>query len=186
MDQDFNKKIKNKRNRKIALIIVVIAIAVGLLLTTKIEGAKGFVNRITGNNKVTIEIRCDELSEDMSKLKKPELEKYVPKDGVILKETEYAVDKDTTVFDILDTACREHDIHIEYSYTPIYKSYYIEGINYLYEFDGGKRSGWTFTVDGEYPEYGASKIKLYGGEKIVWSYTCDYTKNDKVKESKDK
>ena len=112
MDQDFNKKIKNKRNRKIALIIVVIAIAVGLLLTTKIEGAKGFVNRITGNNKVTIEIRCDELSEDMSKLKKPELEKYVPKDGVILKETEYAVDKDTTVFDILDTACREHDLSL--------------------------------------------------------------------------
>ena len=41
-------------------------------------------------------------------------------------------------------------------YTPLYKSYYVEGINQLYEFDCGKNSGWMYSVNGEYPNYGAS------------------------------
>ena len=33
-------------------------------------------------------------------------------------------------------------IQLEFSYTPLYASYYIEGINHLYEFDVGPESGW--------------------------------------------
>lgn len=185
MDQDFSKKIKDKKKRRIAVFVLAILIIAGLLASTKIEGVNMAVKKITGKNKVTIEIRCDELSENMSLLKKPELEDYIPKDGVILKETEYSVDGKTTVFDILDKACKENNIQVEYSYTPIYESYYVEGINYLYEFDAGKRSGWNYFVNGESPDYGASKYTLEGGEKIVWWYTVDYTKGSmKTSESK--
>lgn len=66
----------------------------------------------------------------------------------------------------------ERNIQIEYSYTPLYGSYYIEGINHLYEFDCGKQSGWMYKVNGWFPNYGCSSYKLEGGETIVWAYTC--------------
>ena len=57
--------------------------------------------------------------------------------------------------------------------TPAYKSVYIEGINNLYEFDCGKLSGWMFSVNGEFPNYGSSTYKLQDGDQVSWIYTCD-------------
>lgn len=62
---------------------------------------------------------------------------------------------------------------MEYKYTPVYGSYYVEGINHLYEFDCGKESGWTYKVNGWYPNYGSSEYSLKNGDSIVWYYTCD-------------
>ena len=61
---------------------------------------------------------------------------------------------------------------LEYSYTPMYGSYYVEGINHLYEFDCGSQSGWMYKVNGWFPNYGCSSYKLKDGDAIVWSYTC--------------
>ena len=105
---------------------------------------------------VTLEIRCDTLSSDMSKLENPAIEDYIPADGTILERSTYKGTTDNTVFDALNTLCRNNDIQLEFSYTPIYESYYIEGINYLYEFDGGNLSGWMYKVNGWFPNYGCS------------------------------
>ena len=59
-----------------------------------------------------------------------------------------------------------------YSWTPLYDSYYIEGIGHLYEFDAGPESGWMYKVNGTFPNYGCSSYVLTGGEEIVWCYTC--------------
>ena len=77
-----------------------------------------------------------------------------------------------TVFDVLKRICSERNIQIEYSYTPLYGSYYIEGINHLYEFDCGQQSGWMYKVNGWFPNYGCSSYKLEDGDTIVWCYTC--------------
>lgn len=126
---------------------------------------------------VSIEIRCDVLSEDLSKLKKSELKEYVPKDGGILKKTTVTMNKGATVFDVLNKVCRDKNIQLETSYTPAYGAYYIEGINYLYEFDGGNLSGWTYQVNGKAPNYGCSSYKIKNGDKITWQYTCDLGKD---------
>lgn len=122
---------------------------------------------------VTLEIRCDTLSNDMSKLENPAIEEYIPKDGVILEKTTYKGTTDNTVFDALNTLCRNNDIQLEFNYTPIYASYYIEGINYLYEFDGGPQSGWMYKVNEWFPNYGCSSYYLKDGDTIVWCYTCE-------------
>lgn len=122
---------------------------------------------------VTLEIRCDTLSNDMSKLENPAIEEYIPKDGVILEKTTYKGTTDNTVFDALNTLCRNNDIQLEFNYTPIYASYYIEGINYLYEFDGGPQSGWMYKVNDWFPNYGCSSYYLKDGDTIVWCYTCE-------------
>lgn len=122
---------------------------------------------------VTLEIRCDTLSNDMSKLENPAIEEYIPTDGVILEKTTYKGTTDNTVFDALNTLCRNNDIQLEFNYTPIYASYYIEGINYMYEFDGGPQSGWMYKVNDWFPNYGCSSYYLKDGDTIVWCYTCE-------------
>ena len=126
---------------------------------------------------VSIEIRCDTLANDLSKLEDPALEAYVPSDGTILPTTKVTVKKDSTVYDVLNRVCRNKNIQVESSYTPTYGSYYVEGINYLYEFDGGKLSGWMYKVNGSFPNYGSSEYTLKDGDKIVWVYTCDLGKD---------
>ena len=176
MDSSFEKRVKEKKRKRIAAAILVVVIAAVILFTFKIqgtgEGSGGLFG--LGERSVTVEIRCDALSQDLSKLSKPELEKYIPEDGVILEETKCTIEEGETVFDVVDRVCREKNIQIEYSYTPGYDSYYVEGINYLYEKDGGKTSGWTYTVNGETPSYGCSQYKLSGGEKIQWEFVLDY------------
>ena len=81
--------------------------------------------------------------------------------------------KGESVFDLLKRVCRDNDIHLEYSNTPVYNSAYIEGINNLYEFDCGNLSGWVYGVNGWFPNYGCSRYQLAQGDVVEWRYTCD-------------
>lgn len=119
----------------------------------------------------TIEIRCDTILSNMGDLEAG-LDVYVPGSGAILPATTVSFDPGETVFDVLKRICDERNIQIEYSFTPLYNSYYIEGINHLYEFSCGPESGWMYKVNGWFPNYGCSAYKLQGGESIVWCYTC--------------
>ena len=119
----------------------------------------------------TIEIRCDTILNNMQDLN-PGLDVYVPDSGTILPTTTITFTEGETVFDVLKRICDARGIQIEYSYTPMYGSYYVEGINNLYEFDCGQQSGWMYKVNGWFPNYGCSKYILDAGDEIVWCYTC--------------
>ena len=120
----------------------------------------------------TITIRCDTILDNMDNLE-PAKAPYVPDNGVILREVTVEFEEGETVFDVLNRVCKQYNIPIEYSWTPMYDSYYIEGINNLYEFDCGSESGWMYKVNGWFPNYGCSSYYLTGGENIVWCYTCN-------------
>ncbi|MBR5571406.1 MAG: DUF4430 domain-containing protein [Oscillospiraceae bacterium] len=119
-----------------------------------------------------IEIRCDTILDNMGNLT-PGKESYVPASGTILGTTRVGFDEGETVFDVLKRVCDSAGIQIEYSWTPIYDSYYVEGINHLYEFDCGELSGWMYKVNGWFPNYGSSSYDLENGDTIVWCYTCE-------------
>lgn len=127
--------------------------------------------------KVSIDIRCDTLAADLSKLRDSSLEAYVTSDGCILSLKDVEVEKGSSVYDVLDKVCRDNNIHLEATYTPNYGADYIEGINYLYEFDAGEQSGWMYKVNGVFPNYGCSDYILEDGDSIVWAYTCDMGKD---------
>lgn len=122
---------------------------------------------------VSLTIRCDTLAADLSKLRDKALESYVPADGIILSLSEVKAKKGESVYDVLDRVCRDKGIHMEAVYTPSYGADYIEGINYLYEFDAGEHSGWMYRVNGAFPNYGCSDYILEDSDSIVWAYTCD-------------
>lgn len=126
----------------------------------------------TGENICTITILCDTVLAHPDRLNQAKAP-YVPYDGVVLAKTTVAFTPGESVFDVLQRTCQKGNIQIEYSWTPIYDSYYVEGINYLSEFDCGPESGWMYKVNGVYPNYGCSSYTLQGGEEIVWCYTCE-------------
>lgn len=124
-----------------------------------------------GASECTIEIRCDTILDNMDALADGK-EGYVPSDGCILVKSTVKFTEGDTVFDILERSCSSSEIQLEYAWTPVYDSYYIEGINNLYEFDCGNESGWMFSVNGKFPNYGCSSYEVSEGDEIIWSYTC--------------
>lgn len=121
---------------------------------------------------VTIEIHCDTILDNLGNLTSGK-EVYVPGSGTILSTSKIEFTEGETVFDVLKKACNRAGIQLEYRYTPIYESYYIEGINHLYEFDCGDESGWMYKVNGWFPNYGCSSYVLEENDVIVWCYTCN-------------
>jgi hypothetical protein len=91
--------------------------------------------------------------------------------GVILQETAEPFHEGATVIDVLKQATREHKIQMEYKGQGAYA--YVQGIDNLYEFDGGPKSGWVYKVNGRAPGEGAGAYKLKAGDKIEWLYTLD-------------
>ena len=138
------------------------------------SSAIGGGNDSSGKNILTctITIRCDTILNNMGNLT-PGKNAYVPSSGVILATSTVQFVEGETVFDVLKRACDYAGIALEYSWTPGYGSYYIEGINNLYEFDCGNESGWMYKVNGWFPNYGCSSYTLKGGDVIVWCYTCN-------------
>lgn len=120
----------------------------------------------------TIQIRCDTILNNMKNLSDGK-NVYVPANGIILTTSTVQFVEGETVFEVLNRVCSYAGIQIEYSWTPLYDSYYIEGINHLYEFDCGELSGWMYKVNGWFPNYGCSSYYLKDGDNIVWCYTCN-------------
>lgn len=123
------------------------------------------------DNTCTFVIECKTILDNKDKLKKG-LEKYVPDDAVIFSKT-VGFDSGESVYDILRRICDENSIQMEASYTPAFSSYYVEGINNLYEFDCGQGSGWMYSVNGVFPNYGCSSYKPASNDEIAFRYTCE-------------
>lgn len=126
-------------------------------------------------NKCILSIRCDTLLDpkNYAVVKENGKASMVPSDGVIYPRQTVTFYEGEFVFDVLLREVKKNNIHMEFSMTPIYNSNYIEGINNLYEFDGGELSGWMYKVNGWFPNYGCSRYLLKDGDVIEWVYTCD-------------
>ena len=120
----------------------------------------------------TVSISCASILEHME-LCSEEKRELVPEDGWLLKPVEVTFQEGQSVFDVLQRAMQEAGIPMEFTSVPVYGSAYIEGIANLYEFDGGPLSGWVYSVNGVFPNYGCSKYTLKDGDQVLWQYTCD-------------
>lgn len=120
----------------------------------------------------TFSIECSSILNNLADLELDKLD-VLPKNGVIFAAQTVTFYEGESVFDLLQRICRENNIHMESSWTPMYNSAYIEGIHNLYEFDCGSGSGWMYQVNGWYPNYGCSRYQLSSGDTVEWRYTCD-------------
>lgn len=156
------------KKQKTATYIILTALTAAFsatVLFTDIQTPENYYGKGTDKDniigKVTIQIRCDLLTEYDSK--------YIPKNGEILTKTEFDIEEGDTVYDILVEAVKKNTIHIET--TGPNGLIYVNGINHLYEFDYGDLSGWIYTVNGEIASVGCSQYVLKSGDDIIWQYT---------------
>lgn len=129
---------------------------------------------IDHNNQKTcyLTISCETILNNMDNLAEGK-DVLVPADGIILPRTEVTFYDGESVFDVLQRETKDRRIHMESSFTPMYNSAYIEGIGNLYEFDCGSESGWEYSVNGWFPNYGVSRYVVQQGDEVKLLYTCD-------------
>ena len=162
---------RKKRNRVIVLaallLLVLIAVLPPLLRRFRKEGG--------GGDSVTLSVICEPDSLSAVLAESPNLEEYLPSDGILLPPTEHEITPgETSVYAVTEALLESANLPLDAVYSPGYDSHYIRGIGYLYEFSAGPYSGWLYTVDGATANYGADQLILSGGETIVWRYTADY------------
>lgn len=122
-------------------------------------------------NECFLQVTCSDVWSHADQLK-DSIKKVLPSDGIILTGT-YAFEEGDTAFDVLKRVCGEKDIRIDYVYTPGFSTYYIKGIEHLYEFDCGDESGWMYSVNGKNPDCGCSQYVLKSGDQVSFYYTVE-------------
>ena len=132
----------------------------------------------------TVRIECKTIYDNLSKLKSGK-ETFLPTSGVIIDNAKVELTGGESAFDVIKKACEENvctdkckycqanGVQIEYTYTPAFNNYYIEGIHQIYEKDCGTQSGWMYSVNGAFPDVGTSSYKVSPGDVIVFSFTCN-------------
>lgn len=154
-----------KRNLKNFLFVgILVVFASGIVFFIRIASPDAYYQNISKENSigsVQITIRCDTLLDKADSA-------YIPPDGVILEMTEIPLSEGETVYDILTQTAQSYHIQMEHN-----SSFYISGINYLYEMQYGDLSGWMYRVNGELPSVGCSEYILHDGDVIEWLYSCD-------------
>ncbi|MBP5330258.1 MAG: DUF4430 domain-containing protein, partial [Lachnospiraceae bacterium] len=148
---------------------IMFAAVTAVILLTDIHPADSYYGEsavpkenISGH--VTMSIRCDILDGIAES-------DFIPENGYILEETEFAISEGDTVYDILIEAAKQYGISVEHKGTS--DMAYISGINYLYELDYGDLSGWVYMVNNELPSVGCAGYRPCDGDRIEWCYTLD-------------
>lgn len=165
---------KRKKNNFIFVWLIAI-LASCFVLFTDFQSVDNYYNgeSVTKNDiigTVTLEIRCDTVLDKLD-----DSHTYIPKDGVILETTTFDLGEGQTVYDILTEAAQTYKIQLDVSGGIGMK--YVSGINYLYEFDFGELSGWTYHVNGKEASVGCDQFVLKDGDVIKWLYTCELGKD---------
>lgn len=104
--------------------------------------------------------------------------KVVITDGrtkTILPQKEINIKDGDTAWDVTLQALKQAGI--QFSTTGSGSGLYVQGINNLYEFDGGPNSGWHIRVDGQLISSSAGAYTIKENQTIHWNYTYDYTKD---------
>lgn len=171
----------------VMVLMIALAAALGITLAISMKeaaedglGSRYQIKELEDNalteagqeNTCTITIVCDSVLAHLDRLEQAKLP-YIPENAVLLPETTVGFDAGETVFQVLQRVCTAAELQLEYSWTPLYDSYYIEGIGHLYEFDCGIQSGWMYRVNDQFPNYGCSSYQLRDGDRVVWCYTCE-------------
>ncbi len=87
--------------------------------------------------------------------------------GIVLEQTEVAVDSDATALDAIKAVLDSN--HIPYTVDTAYN--YISSLNGLGEFGCGGQSGWLFSINDNFGNMGAALTTLSAGDRLNMHYS---------------
>ena len=91
--------------------------------------------------------------------------------GTILGVKDVSIKEGNTVLDVLVNAIGKSNV----DYSGSGATAYVSGIQNIYEFDYGPKSGWICYQNGTKLSKGAGATYVKVNDQIVWKYTEDYT-----------
>ena len=97
-----------------------------------------------------------------------------------VSQTKVTINNNTTVYDVFKKVLKENGITWKESNklgTVYIESLTRNGVT-LGEYDNGNLSGWMYTLNGTHPNLGVAQQFLENGDRIVFHYTDDYTKEE--------
>ena len=159
---------KHGRGKRVLFVLLAAVIAAVGVYMINIESADAYYSADASSQAdghVWLTIRCDTVAGRKK-------DGSTPENGLILPRTQFAFSEGDTVFDILTYAAKEHRLQLEHEGMSRNMAY-VNGINYLYEFDYGELSGWMYSVGGEYVSLGSGSLAVKDGDEITWAYTTD-------------
>ena len=92
----------------------------------------------------------------------------VPSSGYFLKGAGVSVSNGANVYEALVKCCDANGVALVASNTMY--GMYVSSIGGLAEFEAGKMSGWTYTVNGKYPPKACDKYVLSDGDHVEFIY----------------
>lgn len=120
------------------------------------------------NLKVSLTIDLTSLADNPELLGEPLHSTLVPESGYITANTTIDIGAGDNPIDILQRFLDAYQIPYD-----IRSGAYVAAINNIYEFMAGGESGWAYSVNGIYPEYGARDYVLQDGDVVVWEYLTE-------------
>ena len=169
---------KPKRLTLISILILLIMAPVCMLLSlTLFQSGSYYIAAVAIIILSTIYDNFDKFKDNKKS--------FLTSEGVILDNVKVELSGGESAFDVIKKACEENicpdnckyckdsGVLIEYTYTPAFNNFYIEGIHQIYEKDCGTQSGWMYSVNGAFPDVGSSSYTVSNGDTIVLSYTCN-------------
>jgi hypothetical protein len=100
-----------------------------------------------------------------------------PKDvGVILPKTKVTLSEGDTVLDVLLKVAKKKNLLVEHSGSGAMA--YLEGIDNIYEFDYGPKSGWEFKLNDAKISKSSGIVKVKKDDQIKWVYSEDFTEDN--------
>ena len=167
------------RKKDLWLLLAALLAAASLYLLANPQSFEQFragqLSSETGDT-VTVRIDCSTVWDNEADLDPALIEGgYIPADGIFLGETPVPFTEGETAFDVLMRVAAMEDLQVDYqgADSTLYGTAYIRGIQHLYEFSCGPLSGWTYSVNGEFPDRGSSGYPLAANDQVEWIYTCD-------------
>ena len=125
-------------------------------------------------NQVEVSISIEQIKADITVLNEAK-QQLLPDSDYLLEPTMISFDENDSAFDVLQNACEQNNIQLEFSQN-IDGSIYVEGIGNLYEMDASDMSGWLFKINGEMASVGADSYIVEANDQLNWYYCVDYMK----------
>lgn len=97
------------------------------------------------------------------------VEKRTMGQGDTIPAMQVSLQKGDTAYTVLHRIAGEKGIDVIATGTG--PDVYVKTIAGLSEFDGGQKSGWMYSVNGEFPQFSAGIYTLEDGDVLRWQYT---------------
>lgn len=157
---------KHGKLKQLIFVILLASIAAAVVLMIEIESTAGYYSaddKLVPVGDVYLSIRCDTVAGFADN-------ESTPEDGTILDRTAIPCSAGDSVFDILTYAAKKYEIHMEHE-GGAGDMAYVNGINYLYEYDYGDLSGWMYRLNDDKPSVGCGAQTVKPDDEIIWEYT---------------